>query len=142
MSEFLQEQTSFALISKKTPLISNLNMLENISIIKEVHEHLATKDAQKEAREYLAKIDLESISLHRANMCDAYEIFCVSLIRAMMSSDKKVIIISPISLLEDQFSITDIIGIIQRLQTDKDILVLDTLSNETHYKEDLCNIVK
>lgn len=142
MSSFLDKQSSFALISRKTPLISNLNMLENIALIREVHEHLATKDAQKEAREALKKIDLEKISLYRANMCDAYEIFCVSLIRAMMSDDKSVIIISPINLVDNLSTMSEISSVIKKLEMDKDIIVLDTLSNEAHYKEVSCNIVK
>ncbi len=117
-------------------------MLENIALIKEVHEHLPTKSAQAEAREALAKIELEKISLFRVNMCDAYEIFCVSLIRAMMSNDKRLIIISPLNLLDSLSSIDDLVDIINKLQMNKDILILDTLSNETHYKEASCNIVK
>ncbi|EQB39270.1 hypothetical protein M947_07315 [Sulfurimonas hongkongensis] len=117
-------------------------MLENISLIKEVHEHLATKYAQKQAREALAKIDLERISLHRVNMCNAYEVFCVSLIRAMMSDDKNVIIVSPINLLDNLSSINDLISIIKKLDINKEVVILDTLSNEAHYKEVSCTIIK
>lgn len=117
-------------------------MLENIALIKEVHEHLPTKDAQNEARAALAKIDLDKISLFRVNMCDAYEIFCVSLIRAMMSSEEKIIIISPLNLLDNIAGIIDIALIVEKLAIEKDIHILDTMSNENHYKETSCNIVK
>ena len=117
-------------------------MLENIALIKEVHEHLATKDAQSQAREALAKIELEGISLYRVNMCDAYEIFCVSLIRAMMSANSSVIIISAINLLDNLSDINDIVSIIKKLQMNKNVIILDTLSNKTYYKETSCITVK
>ncbi|MCK9492081.1 MAG: hypothetical protein M0Q24_08315 [Sulfurimonas sp.] len=117
-------------------------MLENIALIKEVHEHLATKDAQVQAREALAKINLQKISLYRVHMCNAYEIFCVCVVRAMMSDDKSVIIISPINLLDNSSSMDDVVSVIKKLQMSQDIVILDTLANETHYKEVSCNIVK
>jgi len=117
-------------------------MLENIALIKEVHEHLPTKDAQAKAKEFLKKIDLENISLYRLNQCNSFEIFCVALIRSLMTKEMNVIIVSPFYLVDSLRDFNTILKIIEKLETKKNILILDTISNETHYKESSCNIIK
>lgn len=117
-------------------------MLENIALIKEVHEHMPTKKAQEEAKEQLKKIELESIGLYRLNQCDTYEVFCVSLIRALMTKEMNVIIVSPFHLIDNLRDIETVVATIQKLEVKKNILILDTVSNEIHYKGSSCNIVK
>jgi len=117
-------------------------MLENIALIKEVHEHMPTALAQEEAREALKKIDMENIALNRLNQCNSYEVFCVCLIRALMTKELDVIIVSPFHLIDNLRDIQTIVSSVQMLEVKKNILILDTISNETHYKESSCNIVK
>jgi ABC-type lipopolysaccharide export system ATPase subunit len=117
-------------------------MLENIALIKEVHEFLPTSLAQKEASEYLKKLEVETIGLNRLNQCSSLEIFSVSLIRALMTKEMNVIIITPFHLVDNLRDIETILTIIKKLQSSKNILLLDTISNETHYKGSSCNIVK
>lgn len=117
-------------------------MLENIALIKEVHEHMPTKEAQEQAKEYLKKIELENIGLNRLNQCNTYEVFCVSLIRALMTKEMDVIIVSPFHLIDNLRDINTVITTIEKLEVKKNILILDTLSNEIHYKGSSCNIVK
>ena len=117
-------------------------MLENIALIKEVHEFLPTPIAQKEASEYLNKIDLQDIGLNRLTQCSSLEIFSVSLIRALMTKEMDVIIVAPFHLVNNLRDINTILTTIEKLGNKKNILILDTISNETHYKGCLCNIVK
>ncbi|WP_373004709.1 hypothetical protein [Sulfurimonas sp.] len=117
-------------------------MLENIALIKEVHEHMPTELAQKEAKESLKKIDLENIAFNRLNQCNSYEVFCVCLIRALMTKESDVIIVSPFHLIDNLRDIKTIVSAIDKLKVMKNILILDTISNETHYKDSSCNIVK
>jgi ABC-type lipopolysaccharide export system ATPase subunit len=117
-------------------------MLENIALIKEVHEHMPTEQAQEQAKEYLKKIELEDIGLNRLNQCNTYEVFCISFIRALMTKEINIIIISPFHLIDNLRDIETIVDTIQKLEVKKNILILDTLSNEIHYKDSLCNIVK
>jgi len=132
----------YSLVSKNTPLISNLDMLENIALIKEVHEHMPTQKAQEEAKTFLEKIGLENIGLNRLNQCNSYEVFCVALIRALMTKEMNVIIVSPFHLIDNLRDIETVISTIRKLEIKKNILILDTLSNEIHYKGSSCNIVK
>ena len=117
-------------------------MIENIALIKEVHLLLSTPKAQEEAQEYLKKIGLESIATNRLTACSAVEIFYVQLIRALMTQEKNIIIVSPFSLIDNLRNINDIIENIKLLNQDRNILILDTQNNEIHYKGYACNIVK
>jgi hypothetical protein len=117
-------------------------MLENIALIKEVHEHMPTELAQKEATESLKKIELENIGLNRLNQCNSYEVFCVCLIRALMTKESDVIIVSAFNLIDNLRDIETIVSIVEKLEVNKNILILDTISNEIHYKDSSCNIVK
>jgi ABC-type lipopolysaccharide export system ATPase subunit len=117
-------------------------MLENIALIKEVHKHMPTQQAQEEAKAFLKKIELEDIAFKRLHQCNTYEIFCISLIRALMTDEMNVIIVSPFYLIDNLRNINAVIEIIQKLEVKKNILILDTFSNEIHYKGSSCNIVK
>ena len=117
-------------------------MLENISLIKEVHEHLATSKAQKIAREMLTKIGQEHISLYRVSSCTPIEIFYTQFIRALMMKEKQIIIVTPFSLIDNLRDINVIIDNIKILCSEKDVLLLDMLSNENHYKGSICSIIK
>ncbi len=56
--EYIDTREEYSLISRDTPLISNLNMIENIALIKEVHERLSIEKAENIAKEYLEKIGI------------------------------------------------------------------------------------
>jgi len=117
-------------------------MLENIALIKEVHESMPTKLAQQQANEYLEKIQLQDIGLNRLNQCNTLEVFYVCLIRALMTKETDVIIVTPFHLIDNLREIEILIASIKKLKTQKNIIFLDTLSNETHYEGCSCNILK
>lgn len=117
-------------------------MLENIALIKEVHELLPTEKAQALALSYLDKIALAQIGLNRQNQCSSLEIFYVMLVRALMTQDINVIIVTPFSLIAKLKDISTIIENIQILNNDKNIYILDNITNEHHYIGTACHIVK
>ena len=88
---FLQKEQGYSLVSSDLPLIYNLNIVENISLIKEVHEFMPREEAQNQASDLLSKIDLKHIALYRANECSVIEIFYVMFMRALMTSDKNIL---------------------------------------------------
>ena len=132
----------YALISKDTPLISNLNMLENIALIKEVHELLSRDEAEKIADTYLAKIGLSNIGLKRLNQCSPSEVFYVMFIRALMSKEKSIIILTPLALMSNLSNMQTVIDTLHLLETEKEIFIFDTLTNKSHYEGNPCLIVK
>lgn len=135
-------ERDYALVSLDTPLISNLNMLENIALIKEVHEGLSIKKAETLALEMLEKINLISIAQSRSSQLTQQEIFYVIFIRAMMTKESKIYITTPFSLINNLRDITILINDIMILDSKKEIFILDIIINEIHYKETTCNIIK
>lgn len=130
------------LISNETPLISNLNMAENIALIKEVHEGMSIKAAEGLACEYLEKIGIGSIALKRISACQSIEIFYVMLIRALMMPQEQICILTPFLLIKHLSGLDELLSNIALLNDKKDIIILDTYSNELHYKGCECHIVK
>lgn len=130
-------------MSSETPLISNLNMLENIALIKEFHEHMPTSQAQSIAKEYLQKLGLAHIGSYRANQCTSLELFYVMVIRALMPRTKDILIVTPLMLIKKIDSMNAIIETLEQLNDGKKkITIVDTLSNKLYYKGCRCNIIE
>jgi ABC-type lipoprotein export system ATPase subunit len=118
-------------------------MLENIALIKEVHHLLPTPKAQAEAKELLATIDLEHIGRNRLNQCSSLEIFYVMFVRAMMTDEENIFIVTPFFLIKKLAEVESVLEKIAHINhSAKNIIILDTLVNQSHYKGELCNIIK
>ncbi len=137
----MANQSEYTLISIDTPLISNLNMYENIAIIKEFHEHLSINEAEEEASIFLSKIGADNIGKKRVPECDSLEIFYVMFIRSLMTKDMNVIIVSPFSIADNIDDMKAVIHNLSALNNGKSILILDLSSNKLHYEESLCNMI-
>ena len=142
IEQYLQEEENYALISEKTPLISNLDIIENISLIKEVHEFISINKAQNISNEYLEKIHLSNIANKRPTACSDTEKLYAMIIRATMCQNKKIIISNLVHLLDNLKDIQDIIKNVENIVTDKNVTILDIFSNEIHYEGCLCRIIK
>ncbi len=141
--EFLKTKQDFSLISINTPLLSNLNIIENIALIKEVHETLCIKKAEALSLEYLQRINFSHIGFLRPIQCNEIEKFYALFIRALMTKERDVIILSPLSLLNTTDEVESIFNdLIQLNQENKNILILDILTNEVHYEGCICHIIK
>lgn len=114
-------------------MIANLDMKENIALIREVHHRLHISAAEKEAVEMLQKIALGDIADKRQRECTEMEKFYVMLIRAMMSDEKKIIISLPSSIVDTTLDMNDLVADIRKLGSQKEIIVLDTIANKSHY---------
>ena len=118
-------------------------MLENIALIKEFHEHMATSQAQALAKEYLQKLKLTHIGTYRVNQCSSLELFYVMFIRALMSQKKEILIVTPPLLIKKIEKMDAIIQILEMLNdTNKQIVIVDTIANEIYYKGCRCNTIK
>ena len=116
-------------------------MLENIALIKEVHEHKSIIKAEEEARGYLSKINLENVSKSRVTKCSELEVFYVMLIRALMTDSKNIIIVLPFSIIDNLTDVKTFIDNISILNH-KNIIILDIYTNESNYQGNLCNTIK
>ena len=143
MEHYIDENiTGASLVKDDIPLISNLDILENIAIIKEVHHHKSIASAEAEAIKLLDRISLYGIATNRVPLCSEFEIFCAMFIRALMSDSGKIMIVTPFNLISTLTEIKEIIDVIHKLDVKKDIIIIDMKNNKTNYEGDLCHIVK
>lgn len=142
MENFIQTKEDSVLISADTPLISNLNMCENIALIKEVREGMLVLDAENLASAILRMLDLESITYRRVDNCSQEEIFLVMFIRAMMSQENSVIIKLPSNILGNLANIKKIIRDVVSINKSKEIFILDYENYKRYYEGCECNIAK
>ncbi len=129
-------------MSSDTPLISNLDICENISLIREVHHRLPIMAARVQAAEQLERIGLIRICEKRPTECTPFEIFYAMVIRAMMSDFSRIYILTPYSFIRRLKEFSEVIGTIGRLEYTQEIFVLDTNKNLYHYEECQCNIIR
>lgn len=117
-------------------------MLENIALIKEVHEHIPTKKAQDLASEHLAKINLRDIGTLRQNECSQKEKFFVLLIRALMTKEPNIIIIPPFSIINSVRRMENIIKNIEILNDNRQVYIYDIITNKMHYEGCICHTIE
>jgi ABC-type sugar transport system ATPase subunit len=90
------------LVSPDVPLISNLPVWSNISLIRQYHENTPREEAKALAVDILARFGLAAISEKRKPSLKIEELFCVMLIRAAMVRDAVVVLDRPFRILPDR----------------------------------------
>jgi len=99
---FLADHWShLGLISLEVPLISNLPVWSNISLIRQYHENMRLDEAKILALELLQRFGMADSAEKRNSSLTAEERFCVMLIRAAMVRDAVVVLDRPFRLLPD-----------------------------------------
>lgn len=121
------------LISKELPLISNLNMIENIAIIEEFHNRITTNEAHSHGFELLKKINCESIAYKHINECSYLELFYVMLLRAIMCKEDVIIVCYVYFLVEDLETLDPIVEVLENLKIQKKIVFVDSKKNKHLY---------
>ncbi len=134
MEEILKEIEQYCLISIDTPLLANLNMIENIALIPEVHKHTSIKKAQELAQNSLAKIDKENIALKRMHQLNEVEIFYVLIARALMDERETIVIVNPLSILKHVEFLAIAMKNLAILNEEKNIIILENDINRFHYE--------
>lgn len=129
-------------MSVDTPLIANLDMCENIALIKEVHENMSVVDAENMAIEILGILGVEEVSRKRVVSCTKEEIFIVMYGRAMMTKEKSAMIKLPGEMLGSLLNIQTLINSMNKVENSKEIFILDLLSHKKYYEGCVCSIEK
>ncbi len=107
-----------------------------------MHHNKPAQDAQSEVLSLLHLIGLDKIATLRIPTCNEFELFCAMLIRAILSDNQTIFIVTPFALISTLLDLQEIYALIQKLESKKDIIILDMQNNATHYKGDLCHIIK
>jgi len=86
-------------VSVDVPLISNQEVYMNIAMIKQYHENMPKRQAQRLAVEYLERFDLGYIANKRNPALTQEERFCVMLLRAAMVKDAMILVDQPFKII-------------------------------------------
>lgn len=121
-------------MSQSTPLLANLDIIENIALIKEAHEFMPTKEAQAVAMEALERLGYGHIAHRRSVDCTIRELFVAQLVRASMLQYAKIVIIRPFVMLKDTEEITMLLETLRAMKSACDCTVLDMKSNRSKYE--------
>lgn len=92
---------NLGLVSLDAPLISNLDVWMNISLIKQYHENLPNKNAKSLAIQYLQRYRMEHIAGKRNSALTNKERFVVMLLRAAMVKDSLIVLDRPFTIIPD-----------------------------------------
>ncbi len=121
-------------VSQHTPLLANLDIVDNISLIREAHEFMPTKRARSLAQEALDTLGYGHIAHLRSVECNVRERFVAQLIRATMMQYAKIVIIRPFVMLRDTEDIHMLLECLGKLKGHCDCTILDMESNRSKYE--------
>lgn len=114
----LRHRQNLGVVSEDVPLISNLDVLSNIALIKQYHQNLPHETAKKEVVGYLKRYQLDKIANKRNAALTPEQRFRILLLRAAMMMEAVIIIDRPFKLLSehhDSYFIYDSLNIIDDL---------------------------
>jgi ABC-type nitrate/sulfonate/bicarbonate transport system ATPase subunit len=116
-------------------------MIENISLVLQVHEGLSRKTANERSFRALEALGLSHLAAWRYDICSEKEIFFVQLIRAHMQKDAKIVIDQPFAFLAEEMDLEFILTALDRLMISyEEVLIIDLTGQKSHYKETACHI--
>jgi ABC-type nitrate/sulfonate/bicarbonate transport system ATPase subunit len=99
---FLADHRShLGLVSLEVPLISNLPVWSNISLIRQYHENMPWEEAKTLVLDLLQRFDMAATAEKRNSSLTAEERFCIMLIRAAMVRDAVVVLDRPFRIFPD-----------------------------------------
>ncbi|MBN2437486.1 MAG: hypothetical protein JXL20_02680 [Deltaproteobacteria bacterium] len=102
MGRFLSEhKTHLGLVSPEVPLISNLSVWSNITLIRQYHENMPLEDAGTFVAGLLQRFDMAGIIEQRTSSLKTEELFCVMLVRAAMVRNAVVVLDRPFRILSN-----------------------------------------
>ncbi|NPU85581.1 MAG: hypothetical protein HPY65_13980 [Syntrophaceae bacterium] len=96
-----EHRDRLGLVAMDVPLISNLDILGNLALIKQFRENLPKREAEALVLSYLQRFDMERIAYRRNPNLSAEERFCAMLIRAVLVPEAFVVIDRPLKIVPD-----------------------------------------
>ncbi|WP_331774800.1 hypothetical protein [Sulfurospirillum sp. 1612] len=139
MQQYLKHK-EVALISKNTPLLANLTVIDNIALILEYHNRCSVNVAIIKVMELLKKCHIETIRDKKPHQLSRKDIIKVKYLRAHVSDYNMIVIDRPFMILDEHNDIDCIFEMFELLD-EKDVEIVDLESNH-YYKDKQCHIIK
>lgn len=133
----MRDRRNTGLVSSEAPLISNLNIWENVALIKQYHQNMPENQAKKLALRHLKRLGLENIADIRDPDLKEKEVFCGMLLRAAMVVDAVIFIDRPFKLLPTVMDSTFIYNTLKKIDDlYKQCYIFDYIWNKNKYGTD------
>ncbi len=129
-----------AIVSEDTPLLVELSVIENISLLLKYHNNIKVKLAEKSVSELLLRCGYEYIGRKKPFDLNKKDKMIAQYLRAYISTFDTIAIIKPFSMLNRIEDINHIIELSSILD-DKKVEILDTLQHD-FYKDNQCLTIK
>lgn len=123
-------------------MLSNLNMIENIALIPEMHQGLRVPIAEQQAKIELEQAGMQHIGNKRVPQCTDKEKFYAMLIRAKLFNPSKILIEAPFSFISGMHSVEFIMNAIKNADIPHSVEIADLKSNRMHYTGEECHILE
>ena len=130
-----KEYGKYVAVSSHTPLLSNLNIIENIALIEEVHQRYNRDISHKNALIKLSQFKMQSLANKKASQCNELEKFTLILIRASMMTNVTIVIVTPLVQYQSQNSLDYLLKAMQILKIEERTVILDLSLYKNDYKE-------
>ena len=131
--EYIKQGCNFALVSEATPLLRDLNVIENIALILEYHDKISIKKAQSCVNDLLKRCGADILRYKKVYELDKKDTIVIKYIRAYMSSLEIILIDRPFSMLDKMEDMKSIFELNEVLD-DKATQIVDLKSNG-YYKD-------
>jgi len=102
-------------VSVDVPLISNQEVYMNIALIKQYHENMPKRRAQRMVVEYLERVGVADIAYKRNPVLTQEERFCAMLLRAAMVKDAMILIDQPFKIIPPLKDIQLIVAALKKI---------------------------
>ncbi len=133
IQKHIKQSRNFALVSENTPLLRDLNVIENIALILEYHDKISIKKAQSCVNDVLKRCGADILSYKKVYELDKKDSIIIKYIRAYMSNFEIILIDRPFSMLDKMEDMQSIFELSEVLD-DKAAQIVDLKSNE-YYKD-------
>lgn len=134
-------QKDQAPVSGLAPFLSNLNVLDNISLICDNMHHFTHKSSESAVLEKLELLELGEFARTHHTTLNEKVYFLVQLVRATMREEQNIVIDSPFLMVPTQKDLSFIIEALNVLNLDyQRVLIVDIISQAHKYKEEFCHI--
>jgi len=122
------------LVSPDIPLLSNLDVLGNIALIREYHGNLPREAVEDQIRDLLRRLDLAAIAHKRTAVLSGRDRFVAMLLRAAMVMDAVIVIDRPFTLLHDPKDYSFVLNSLKEIdEWYKECHIFDYSWNEERY---------
>ena len=136
LEDYVSNTENRAQISENTPLLRDLNAVENVALVLEYHKKIPIKKAEEIVFELFKRCNIDDIGYRRIYEIDRKDILILKFLRAYVSYFSEILIVKPFSMLDKMEDMDRLFELFNMLN-DKMVIVADLKSNRYYEDRDV-----